>query len=164
MTARNIDPMPARNFDPMSVPGLSAETRKAVNAVFDAMSTWRTAANSGEKNAAQVIEKMAAAARALGWPEQIVDTARVQMQNVSKMQIQTIDQMMDIWEDQIKSPNPSAMLSKLKSIPGFGPTGTWPDVEAFSAFNPFHAYMQLVQQWQKAWASATGLQRKAGSS
>jgi len=27
---------------------------------------------------------MAAAARALGWPEQIVDTTRVQMQNVTK--------------------------------------------------------------------------------
>ena len=36
MTARKIDPMPARNFDPTSVPGLSAETRKAVNAVFHA--------------------------------------------------------------------------------------------------------------------------------
>ena len=40
-----------RNFNPMSVTGLSGEARKAVNAAFDAMSTWRieTAKNS-EKN------------------------------------------------------------------------------------------------------------------
>jgi hypothetical protein len=104
-----------RNFDPMSVPGLSAEARKAVTAVFDAISTWRTeTANNSEKNVAQVIEKMAAAGRALGWPEQIVDAARAQMQGITKIQIQTMDQMMDLWEQQIKSPNPSAMLSKLK--------------------------------------------------
>src|SRR5207248_5614861 len=76
--------MPAHNFDPTSVPGLSAEARDATNAVFDAMSSWRTeAANSSEKNAAQVIEKMAAAARALGWPQQVVDTTRMQMQNIT---------------------------------------------------------------------------------
>jgi hypothetical protein len=38
------------------------------------------------------------------------------MQSITKMQIQTMDQMMDAWEEQIKSPNPmtvspSAMLS-----------------------------------------------------
>ena len=57
-----------RNFNPMSVPGLSEEARNAVNAAFDAMSAWRTeTAQSSEKNSEKVIEKMAAAARALGW-------------------------------------------------------------------------------------------------
>jgi hypothetical protein len=43
-----------RNFNPMWAPGLSDEARKAVNAAFDAMSTWRieTAKNS-EKNSEQ---------------------------------------------------------------------------------------------------------------
>ena len=156
-----------RNFDPKSVPGLSAEARKAVNAAFDAMSTWRTETrNNSEKNVAQVIDKMAAAARALGWPEQIVDTTRVQMQNLTKMQIQTIDHMMDTWEEQIKSPNPSAMLSRLQSIPGLSPTGSFPDAGAFpmTTFNPFQAYAQFVEQWQKAWASASGAWGKAASS
>src|SRR6516162_15792 len=98
-------------FDPMAVPGLSNEARDAVNAAFDAMSTWRTeTVNNSEKNLEQVIEKMAAAARAIGWPEQIVDATRSQMQTVTKTQIQMIDKMMDAWEEQIKSPNPSAML------------------------------------------------------
>ena len=60
-----------RSFNSMSVPGLSDEARQAVNAAFDAMSAWRIeTAKSNEKNSEQVIEKMAAAARALGWPEQ----------------------------------------------------------------------------------------------
>ena len=131
-----------------------------MNGAFDAMSTWRTETmNNSEKNVAQVIDKMAAAARALGWPEQIVDTTRVQMQNLTKMQLQTIDHMMDAWEEQIKSPNPSAMLSRLQSIPGLSPTA---DVGAFPTFNPFQAYTQFVEQWQKAWASASGAWGKAG--
>src|ERR1700751_4572093 len=118
-----------RKFDPMTSPGLSNEARDAVNAAFDAMSTWRTeTVNTSEKNLEQVIEKMAAAARALGWPEQIIDATSSQMQTVIKTQIQTMDQMMDAWEEQIKSPNPSAMLSKLKSLSGFGPAGTWPNL------------------------------------
>ena len=148
-----------RVFNPMSAPGLSDEARKAVSAAFDAMSTWRTeTAQSNEKNIEQVIEKMAAAARALGWPEQIVDATRAQMQSVTKMQIQTMDQMMDAWEEQIKSPNPmtgspSAMLSKLKSLPGISPTGGWPNASAL-ATNPMQFWMQWAEQWQKAWADA----------
>jgi hypothetical protein len=34
--------MPPRNINPSSVSGLSAEARDAVNAAFDAMSTWRS--------------------------------------------------------------------------------------------------------------------------
>src|SRR5262245_59902463 len=122
------DEVRPRNFNPMWAPALSEEGRKAVNAAFDARSTWRieTAKNS-EKNSEQVIEKMAAAAQALGWPEQVVDTIRAQMQSITKMQIQTMDQMMDAWEEQIKSPNPTAMLSKLKSLPGISRTGSCPN-------------------------------------
>jgi hypothetical protein len=44
---------------------------------------------------------MAAAAAALGWPEQTVDAARVRMQSIVEVQIQTMDQMMDAWEAQL---------------------------------------------------------------
>ena len=157
-----------RNFNPMWAPGLSDEARKAVNAAFDAMSTWRieTAKNS-EKYSEQVIEKMAAAARALGWPEQVVDTTRAQMQSITKMQIQMMDQMMDAWEEQIKSPNPvtgspSAMLSKLKSLPGVSSAGIWPNANALAATNPMQFWMQWAEQWQKACTDAMALWAKAG--
>src|SRR6516164_2725611 len=153
-----------RTFNSMSVPGLSDEARKAVNAAFDAMSAWRIeTAKSNEKNSEQIIEKMAAAARALGWPEQIVDATRAQLQSITKMQIQMMDHMMDIWEEQIKSPNPmtasSAVLSKLKSSPGATPAGTWPNTAAFAgaAMNPMQFWAQLAEQWQRAWADAMGV-------
>jgi hypothetical protein len=154
-----------RDFNPMWAPGLSDEARKAVNAAFDAMSTWRieTAKNS-EKNSEQVIEKLAAAARALGWPEQIVDTTRTQMQSITKMQIQTMDHMMDAWEEQIKSPmagSPSAMLSKLKSLPGVSSAGSWPSATALAATNPMQFWMQCAEQWQKAWTDAMAFWARA---
>jgi len=158
-----------RSFNPMLASKLSNEARKAVNEVFDAMSTWRTeTVNSSEKNGEEVIEKMAAAARALGWPEQIVDATRAQMQSITKMQIQTMDQMMDAWEEQIRSPDPitgaSAMLSKLKSLPGLSPAGSWPNAGDFpTALNPLQFWMQAAQQWQKAWTDAMAFWGKAGN-
>src|SRR5215813_11323340 len=152
-----------RNFNSMSIPGLSDEARQAVKAAFDAMSAWRIeTAKSNEKNSEQVIEKMATAARALGWPEQIVDATRAQVHSITKMQIQMMDHMMDVWEEQIKSPNPtsapSMMLSKLKSLPGV-PAGTWPNADALAgaAMNPMQFWLQLAEQWQKAWADAMGV-------
>ena len=152
-----------RNFNPMSVPGLSDEARKAVNEAFDAMSAWRIeTANSNEKNSEEVIDKMAAAARALGWPEQIVDATRAQLQSITKMQIQMMGQMMDAWEEQIKSPSPmtapSAMLSKLKSLSSISPAGSWPNADTLqmAAMNPMQFWMQFAEQWQKAWADAMG--------
>jgi hypothetical protein len=153
----------AKSHDAMSIAGLSDEARQAVNAAFDAMSTWRIdIANSNEKNSEQVIEKMAAAARALGWPEQIVEATHAQLQSITKMQIQMIDQMTDIWEEQIKAPNPmaasSAMLSKLKSLPDANPADTWPkaDIFAGAAMNPLQFWVQVAEQWQKAWGDAMG--------
>ena len=91
-----------------------------------------------------------------------MDATRAQLQSITKMQIQMIDQMMDIWEGQIKSPNPmtasSAMLSKLKSLPSM-PAGTWPnaDVLADAAMNPMQLWVQWAEQCQKAWADAVGV-------
>ena len=81
------------------------------------------------------------------------------------MQIQVMDHMMDAWEEQIKSPNqPLAMLSKLRTLPGFGASGGWPNADVFekAAMNPFELYMQFAEQCQKAWADATGFWTKAG--
>jgi hypothetical protein len=158
----------SRNFNPMAVPGLSDEARKAVNAAFDAMSNWRTeTVNNNEKNIEQVIAKIAEAARALGWPQQIVDATRAQMQSATKMQIQMMDRMMDAWEEQIRSPDvSSAILSKLRSLPGLGPAGSWPGAESLqtAALNPLGFYMQFAEQCQKAWAEAMTSWTKPGRS
>ena len=57
--------MTSRNFSPSLAPELSGDARKAVNAAFDAMSTWRTETVDSFEI---VVDKMAVAARALGWP------------------------------------------------------------------------------------------------
>src|SRR5215510_8281813 len=115
-------------FEPMAIPGLSRRARESVNAAFEAMSNWRSEiADNNEKNIKRVIEKMAAAAAELGWPEQVVEAARTQLQNLTEMQIKTMDQMMDAWEQQLKLPDPTAptaMLNKLKSPSGSH--GSWP--------------------------------------
>jgi hypothetical protein len=158
----------SRNFKPMAVPGLKKEVRDSVNAALKAMSSWRKDVDTSEYNGNRVIEKMAAAAAELGWPEQIVDAARAQMQSIAEMQIQTLDHMMDAWEEQLKLSNPtaaspSAMLSKLKT-PGFGPAAAWPNVDAFqkTAMNPFQFWMQFAAQWQKSWADTMTLWDKIG--
>jgi predicted O-linked N-acetylglucosamine transferase (SPINDLY family) len=156
------------NFNPAFAPGISDEARKAVNSAFEAMATWRAeTVNTSERNSERVIERMAAAARALGWPEQIVDAARTQMEAAVKMQIQTLDRMMDAWEEQLKLPNPSlagsAMLSKLKSLPGFGSVGSWPTADASLAeFNPLKVYTQFVEQSFRAWSDAISSWDKGG--
>ena len=99
--------------------------------------------------------------------EQIVDTTRMQMEAVTKMQIQTVDRMMDTWEEQIKSPNSSStMLSKLTPLLNFEPVGSWPNADnpQMAALNPFQFYMQVAQQWQKAWADAMASWAKANTS
>ena len=158
-----------RNFKSISVPGLEKDVRDAVNAALKAMSSWRNdIADTTEYNGKRVIEKMAAAAAALGWPEQLVDAARVQMQSMAQTQIQTMDQMMDAWEEQLRLPNPTAeslqaILSKLK-MPGFAPTSSWPSAEAFQkgSMNPLQFWMQFAQQWQKSWADMMAFWGKAG--
>lgn len=151
-----------RRLDLVSIPALSDEARDAVNSAFEAMSSWRTeAVENNEKGLEQVVEKMAVAAQALGWPEQIVEATRSQMQSVTKAQIKLMDQLVDAWEEQIKSPNPSMMLSKLNSLSGFSPAGAWTNAPSMSAMNPIQFYMQIFEEWQKAWSDAMAFWTKA---
>ena len=96
-----------RDFNPMSASGLTKEARDGVNTALKALATWRNElAETNERNGKRVLEQMAGAASALGWPEQVVDAAHTQLQGIADMQIKTMDQLMDAWEEQIKLPNP----------------------------------------------------------
>jgi hypothetical protein len=168
MPSKSTDTL--RRFNPVSGPELSKEAVDAVNAALEAMSTWRnTIADANAKNSKQVIEKMAAAAALLGWPEQIVDATRAQMQTIAETQIKIMDQIADAWEEQLKLPNPttaspSAMLSKLETLPGFGPTGSWPSADALqkAAVNPLEFWMRFAEQWQKSWVNTMTYWGKVG--
>jgi hypothetical protein len=121
------------------------------------MSDWRyKIADTTEKNGKRVIEKMAAAAATLGWPEQIVAAARTQMLSTVEVQIKTIDHITNAWEEQLKLPNPmtaspSAMLSKLSSFAHpVTFSAAWPSADVFgAAINPLQLWAQLGENWQK---------------
>jgi hypothetical protein len=154
-------------FESVSVPGLSNRAQDAVNAALEAMLNWRSeAAENSEKNIKRVIDKMAAAASELGWPEHIVDTARTQLQNLAQMQIKTMDQMVDAWEEQLKLSNPASpsALSKMKA--SATPLGSWPGGDAFQmgVTSPLQFWMTFAGQWQKAWTEMMTTWAKAGKS
>lgn len=154
--ASTFGPEFSPKFDPAS--GLSDEAREAVNAAFEAMAAWRA---ETVKNSEQCLEKvmvrMAEAARALGWPDQVVEATCGQIQALSKMQIQMIDKLMDAWAEQIKTASPpSVMLSKLRSFSNVDSAGVWPGVDPaqIAAMNPLLVSLQIMEQWQKTWADA----------
>jgi hypothetical protein len=155
-------------FESMSIPGLSSRAQDAVNAALEAMSDWRSeAAESSEKNIKRVINKMATAAEELGWPEQIVDTARTQLQNLAEMQIKKMDQTVDAWEEQLKLPNPAsptAMLSKLKSSTGTPGSSRGADAFQMGVTSPLQFWMSFAGQWQKAWTDMMTTWTRAGKS
>jgi hypothetical protein len=142
-------------FESVSIPGLSSRAQDAVNAALEAMSDWRSeAAESSEKNIRRVINKMAAAAEELGWPQQIVDTARTQLQNLAEMQMKTMDQMVDAWEEQLKQPNPASpagLLNKLKSSSGTPGSSSGADAFQVGVTSPLQFWMGFAGQWQRAW-------------
>lgn len=156
-------------------PGLSDEARRAINGAFDALSDWRNEiASVAERNSATVFDKMGTAAKAMGWPAEFVDMTRQQMQQGSKMQLQMMDQVMDIWERQMKSPGspvslPDAFMGKSMPFPGaFGSVGgsaqAFPGFPGFPAMpgfdfnmmsaNPLQFWMQAAEMWHKSWQQA----------
>jgi hypothetical protein len=142
--------------------GINEEAREAVVGAFDALSEWRgELAESAERNGGAVFDKMAAAAKAMGWPAEFVDAARSQIETASKMQLQILDQVMDVWEQQVKSPGsaiamPSAMLEKFQALPGIPVGAKLPGMPDFGpmAMNPMQFWMQTADMWQKSWAAA----------
>ena len=146
--------MPLRNFNPK----LTKEAREAVSEAFDAVAEWHTEMAAGSNN---VFKKMAIAARALGWPDYVVNAIIAQVQGITQVQIQLTSHILDAWQEQIKSPNPmahfpTAMMSKLQSWPGLSSTFEWPTLEVFGDLsrNPAQFWMQMGEQWQKSWAQA----------
>jgi hypothetical protein len=152
-----------------TIPGLSDEAKKAINATFDALSEWRDqVAGSTDRYTAKVFDNMAAAGRAMGWPEHLIEATRTQMQQASKMQLQMIEQLMNAWQHQIN--NPTAGLQLPTSFPGMGQIpgmgqfpglgqvpgmgAAMPDFSSLGPMAPLQMWMQAAEMWQKSWAQA----------
>lgn len=157
----------------LSAAGVSEEVQSALTSAFEAMCDWRQeAANQAERHGNRVFDKMGAAAKAMGWPAELVDMTRNQMQQASKMQIQVLDQVMDAWEQQVKNPGtalqmPGAAVSPFQ-FPNFGMPGM-PDMKNMPDFAsmptaPLQFWMQAAEMWQKNWQQALSSWMEAQSS
>ncbi len=156
---------PSNFFNPAAFNALGDEQRKAMTAAFDAMSNWRQELNSmQEKNSAAVFDKMSSAAKSLGWPTEFVDLTRQQMQNVTKMQTQAIEQVMDVWEKQATSAANAGAKMELPKFPGFGGMPSFGGASSGSMFPgmpdmgtpmmPLQLWMQAADMWQKSFQQA----------
>jgi len=132
---------------PLSVP---KEAREAVKEVFDALSEWREeVSTSTERYSETVLSKMAAAARALGWPKELVETSHKHLVQASKAQMNMLDQLMDAWEKQMSSPGLDPFVGELsKFTRGFGIT---------PMSSPIDLWMQAAEIWQRNWASTLSI-------
>lgn len=155
-------------------PASSEEARKAASAAFDALSQWRDEMAQANDNYSQkVFDQMAQASRSMGWPDAMIDTARTQMQEASKMQLHMMDQLMDAWSQQIKAPDmsmasPNDFMEQFKKfqemttsgMPGMqGMPGmnAMPPGMAGMAMAPFQMWMQAAEMWQRNMASAMSM-------
>ena len=160
--------MAAKSTSPLAnVMGLSEEAKKAVNGTFDALAEWRDqVASSNERYTSKVFDNMAQAGRAMGWPDQLIEATRTQMQQASKMQLAMIDQLMDAWQRQLN--NPTAGLQLPTAFPGMGQmpgmgAGGMPDFSSMGAMAPLQMWMQAAEMWQKTWSQAMASWMQAGS-
>jgi hypothetical protein len=132
--------------------GLDSGAREAVNAVFDALSAWRNEVGAcTERHNETVLDKMTAAASAMGWPKELVEASRKYLVLTSKTHTYMIDQLMDAWQKQLQSPMPSQFMAQLWPLPGMGlgATSGMPGL----AIAPVQFWMQAAEMWQRNWAS-----------
>lgn len=119
-----------------------AETRAAVTGIIDALSEWREeVADSTKRYNTAVLDKIAEAADAVGWPKDVLEATESSLQQAADMQLKVIDQMTETWRAQLRSPASVGF----GGMPAFASMGT-------GAFNPFELWMQTATAWQRSFA------------
>ena len=140
--------------DLTNVAGMTEEMRDRVVAALDALSNWRDeieAAN--ERCLGKVLDQTSAVARSMGWPDEAVKTTREYLQHTAKLQTQVIDQLMERWKQQLKSPIapmaiPRGLTGKTSGPSASTLAGAMPD---FDALAPWKMWLQAAEMWQRTW-------------
>jgi hypothetical protein len=136
-----------------SIPGMTKEAREELAATFDVLSNWRDEIETAnERCLGKVLDRTAAAARALCWPDQAVRSTREYLEGAAKMQTEMIDRIIEGWKLQLKSGrSPMAIpRSFAEQIPGLGSTPFGARTE-FNPFAPWTFWMQAAEIWQRTW-------------
>src|SRR5262245_23768933 len=93
---------------------LTGEARQAVMDAFNTVSQWRDEISlANDRYLTKVLDQVAAAQKAQGWPNSVTAATREHLLRASKVQTHMIDQLMGAWEQQLKtrsaSPDPSML-------------------------------------------------------
>jgi hypothetical protein len=144
---------------PIEEQGFDAESRKAVKAAYEALSEWRDdVAAAMERHADSVVDKMAAAAERIGWPDNLVEATSQQLRQGARIQLHLMDRVLGMWQSQLKSGTPFAIpshvLPPVQAFPGALPQpGPHRDMGSVP-MTPLHFWMQAAELWQQSWVSA----------
>ena len=144
----------ANSSDFKNITGLTKEMRDRVVAAFDELSNWRDEIETAnERCLGKVLDQTSAVARSMGWPDEAVKTTRECLQQTAKVQTQLIDQLMEGWKQQLKSP--LAPIAIPPGLPGqtteaFA-TKMAGAMKDFDAFAPWKMWLQAAEMWQQTW-------------
>jgi hypothetical protein len=132
---------------------LSDDARQALTAAFDAMAKWRDEISAtNDRCLPKLVDQMTEVQRAMGWPPQWSAAGREQLLKASKMQTQMIDQIMDTWEQTLKSPG-ALQGAAMLPMPGSSVSGSndpMKDMMQFwELFPPFRFWMQAAEAYQR---------------
>jgi hypothetical protein len=135
----------ANTSDFVNLPGTTKEMRDRLITAFDALTNWRDEIQTAnERCLGNVLEQTSEVARSMGWPDEAVKATRQYLQNASKSQTQLIDQLMDGWKQQLKSPIAPMAVPR-------GLAGPTPGMQALGAFAPWTIWLQAAEMWQRTW-------------
>src|SRR5262245_29806217 len=152
----------ASSSDLSNIVGMTKEMRDRLVAAFDALSNWRDELESAnERCLGKALDQTSAVARSMGWPDEAVVTTREYLQNTSKAQIQLIDQLMEGWKQQLKSPLAPMAIPRSLTAQVSGPSGLTmaSAMRDFSAFAPWNFWLQAAEMWQRTWMSEVPTRR-----
>ena len=133
-----------------NMPGMTKEMRDGVVAAFDALSNWSDEIETvNERCLKKVLDQTSTVARSMGWPDQAIRMMREHLENASKAQTQIIDQIMEGWKQQLKSPTAPMAISRsfARQIPRLS-GGSMPE---FHPMAPWTFWMQAAEAWQRVW-------------
>jgi hypothetical protein len=138
---------------------LSNESRQAVTSAFEALEQWRDEIfSANDRCFTKVLDQMAVAHRAMGWPDHVTAAAREQLLKASKVQTHMIDEVMDAWEQQLKSQAGAPEGLGFQGLPFSGSPFVYPVSEMIllgeMTLVPFKAWIQAAEAWQRNWAAA----------
>jgi hypothetical protein len=94
----------------------------------------------------------------LGWPEQVTRAAKEHFLQASKIQSQMIDQAMNAWQQQLKTPHARSGISGFMFQAPVPSQFTVPAAEMmrFSEMTlaPFKLWIEAAETWQRTWMAA----------